>query len=202
MRLQKNHFPVCSSSTEIGTQPEESAPSGMFTAPASPDPRSRDPAPRDPAPSHTVLPPAQTPAHRDPQTLSRTLPHHAHRSGQPRPELPGTLSHQAHTTLASLDPCSETPRLLLPGTQLPGTLSHHAQYTTGQPGSLLPGTAGPRAPVPLPVLGQVAGMEPWGCSPCFALCVNYFFALSRNTSQLLESRARKVAGWKVPAFTP
>lgn len=46
MRLQKNHFPVCSSSPEIGTQTEHSAPSGTHTAPAT------DPA-RGPRPGAT-----------------------------------------------------------------------------------------------------------------------------------------------------
>lgn len=66
MRLQKNHFPVCSSSPEIGTQTEHSAPSGTHTAPAT------GPAPGTPVPdpSRHPCPPADT----EPWGCSQRIP--------------------------------------------------------------------------------------------------------------------------------
>lgn len=155
MRLQKNHFPVCSSSREIGTQPEESAPSGMFTAPASPDPRSRDPssqgpcpitrsAPssrdpcsqrppdslKDPAPSHTLLWPAQTPAPRD---LFPTCTHH---SGQPRRLL--------------RDPQTPAPRDPPPRDPVPSSTVHHRSAP-------IPAPRDPRTQSPCPIACAGAG---------------------------------------------
>lgn len=60
----------------------------------------------------------------------------------------------------------------------------------------LPGTPDPLSP-PRVTVGDV---ESGGSSSPLPLRVNYFFALSRNTSRLLESIRRRVEGWKVPDF--
>lgn len=99
MRLQKNHFPVCSSSTEIGTQTERECPQ-----------------------------------------------RHPHRSGQPAPRSRGPPT---------------------PGDTRSCTPPTHRLYPGGYHG----------AEGPLPV---------------HPLCLNYSFALSRNTNQLLESIRRPV----------